>query len=333
MLFGKKKYSYMTMLIAYFKLVPSVATIKLVKNIIVSLIPTVNLIMTAKFIDAAITAVENPDKLSGIYFPLVTIIFIMLINYYIEIFMGILNTKAEAKIRKVIIPTLAEKKAAVKFKYYENQDSVDVMERVIGNFEGNLQGFLDKVFAAWNFIAQVAGFVIILGMQLWWASIVFAVTCIPSFVISYRAGKKIYDTDKEMTKIDRKVSYLFGILTGRETVEERYVYGYTAKLNEEYKEKYEYARLFRQKVMKKVFTDMKVPSILTLFCGVSVIAILIPSAIFPNADGVINLSIGMFTAIVNAVFGICGVMAWSMWHISDFKHQLEYIKDGAKRSC
>jgi len=327
MLFGKKKYSYMTMLIAYFKFVPVTVIIKLIKNIVVSLIPTVNLIITAKFIDTAITAVGNPDKLSGIYFPLSIIIIIMLINYYIEIFIGLVNTKAEVKIRKAVIPALAAKKSDVKFKYYEHQESVDIMERAIGNFEGNLQFFFDKVFAAWNVIAQVAGFVIILGMQLWWASIVFAITCIPSFIISYKSGQKRYDTDKEMTKIDRKVSYLFSILTGRETVEERYVYGYTAKLNEEYKEKYEYARLFRQKIMKKIFINMKLPSILTLFCGASVIAILIPSAIFPNADGVISLSIGMFTALVNAVFGICGVMAWSTWHISDFKYQLEYIKD------
>lgn len=47
------------------------------------------------------------------------------------------------------------------------------MNRATQNFEENLQGFFNQVFDAWNIIAQVIGFIVILGMQLWWASIVF----------------------------------------------------------------------------------------------------------------------------------------------------------------
>ncbi|MCL2772557.1 MAG: ABC transporter ATP-binding protein/permease [Oscillospiraceae bacterium] len=328
MLFGKKKYNYLSMLILYFKLVPGACIIKVVNNIIGSIIPTFNIIITARFLNAAVASVSDRSKLNEVVFPLGAIIAISLFNYYIGILMGMLNTRTGNKIRKIVQPAVAEKKAAVRFRYYENQESTDITNRAMGNFEGNLQGFFDQIFNVWYIVAQVGGFVIVLGMQLWWASIVFVATCVPSVIISYKFGKKRYDTDKEMTKIDRKVGYLFGILTGRDTIEERYTYGYTGKLNEEYKEKYEFARNARKKIDRSRWISMKVSGIIAFLSGVIVIALLIPSAIFPDASGAVRLSIGMFTSLVNAIFGISGQMQWGVpWQIGDFKYKIEYLKD------
>ena len=326
MLFGKKKYSYLSMVVLYFKLVPGAVIVKLINNIIGSIVPTFNIIITAKFLDAAVAAAGDRDKLVEVYFPLVAIIAVLLFNYYAGIVISLINTRAENKIRKIVTPAIAEKKAAVKFKYYENQESVDIISRAAGSFEGNLQSFFDQIFGAWNIIAQVAGFVIILGIQLWWASIVFVVTCIPSFVISYKFGKKRYEVDKEMTKIDRKAGYIFGILTGRDTIEERYMYGYTDKMNEEYKNKYEFARVARKKVARRGYISRTAAGLLVFVSGAIVIAILLPSAIYPIKNP--ELSIGMFTALVNAIFGLSRQMQASISeYISDFKYKFEYLKD------
>ena len=328
MLFGRKKYNYLTMLILYFKLIPGTVTFRIIQNILGSVIPTFNIIITAKFIDAAVASVQGSGKLSEIYFPLGVIIAIILFNYYVGILMNILNTRARNKMRKIVDPIVAEKKASLKFRYYENQESVDIMNRAAGDFCGSLQGFFDQVFNVWGLIAQVAGFVIILGMQLWWASVVFAVTCVPSFIISYKFGKKKYDVDKEMTKIDRKAGYIFGILTSRDTIEERYMYGYTKKMNEEYKNKYEFARIARKKVERSGWINRKATGMLAFISGIIVIALLIPSAIFPDTSGTVRLSIGMFTSLVNAIFGISSQMQWTVsWYISEFKYKIEYLKD------
>jgi len=328
MLLGKKKYSYLTMLATYFKLVPGAVTVKIIQNLVGSALPTLNMIMVAMFIDRAIAAVGNPEKVSAIYFPLIVIIAVSLFNYYVGILMGMLNTRMQNKMRRIIDPAIAEKKAAVKFRYFENQESVDIMNRAMGNYWGNLQWFFDQIFWGWNMIAQILGFIVVLGMQLWWASIVFVAASVPSFIISYKFGKKKYDVEKEMTKIDRKVWYIFGILTGRDTIEERYMYGYTKKMNEEYKDKYEYARIERKKINRKWWVTTKATGIITYLSGIIVVALLIPLAIFPDASGQIKLSIGMFTALVNAVGGISWQMQWSVSQfISDFKTKIEYLKD------
>lgn len=323
----EKKYGYFTMVAAYFKLVPVAVTLKILKNIIGSALPTLNMVMVAAFIDAAVKTIGGGD-VSRIFFPLSVIVAISLLNYYIDILMGLLNTRAGNKIRKIVAPAVAQKRACVKFRYFEHQESVDIMSRAMGGFEGNLQGFFDQLFGAWYLVAQIIGFVVVLGMQLWWASVVFAVSCVPSVVISYKFGKKRYDTDKEMTKIDRKVGYIGGILTGRDTIEERYIYGYTEKMDKEYREKYEFARIARKKVERKMWVNTKATGMLAFVSGVIVIAILLPLAVFPGESGEAGLSIGMFTAIVNAVFGLSMQMQWSLsWQIGDFKYKLEYLKD------
>ncbi|MDR1458717.1 MAG: ABC transporter ATP-binding protein/permease [Bacteroidales bacterium] len=328
MLFGKKKFSYLTMMFTYFKIVPGEVIIKIISNIVRSIIPTLSIIITAKFLDAAVAIVADRNKLGAVIFHLCAIIGISLFNYYVGIIIGLVNTRAGNKMRKVVSPKIAEKKAVVKFRYYEHQESVDIMNRAMGGFEGNLQGFFDQAFNAWNIIAQIIGFVLILGMQLWWASIAFAITCIPSFVISYNIGKKKYAIDNEMSKIDRKAGYISGILTSRDTIEERYIYGYTEKMNDEYKYKYEFARIARKKVDRQGWVNRTSAGILVFISGIIVIAILLPSAVFPDANGEIKLTIGMFTALVNAIIGLSQQMRWSIsTYISDFKYKFEYLKD------
>ena len=327
MLFGKKKYGYLDMVALYFRLAPAEAAIKIANGLIGSFIPTLNILITARFLDAAVAAaVGGRGELGGVYPPLAAIVAVLLFNYYAGIAVGLANTRAGNRIRAAAAPAVAEKKAAVKFRYYERQESVDIMSRAAGGFEGNLQGFFDLALGAWSIAAQAAGFVVVLGAQLWWASVVFVLTCIPSFVISYRFGNKKYGIDREMTKTDRKAGYIFGMLTSRDTVEERYVYGYTDKMNEEYRGKYELARVARKNAAKRGYTSRAAAGMLVTISGAAAIAILLPSAAYPA--GAPRITIGMFTALVNAIFGLSQQMQTGIpANITDFKYKSEYLKD------
>lgn len=171
------------------------------------------------------------------------------------------------------------------------------------------------------------GFILILGMQLWWAPIVFVVASIPSFIISYRFGKKRYDVDKDMTKIDRKAWYISGILTSRDTIEERYMYGYTDKMNDEYKAKYEMARIARRKVTKSLWGNTTVAGMLTFISGVIVVAILIFSVITPNATQN-TTSVSMFIALLGAILGLSQYVQDTIPdYIYSFRYKFEYLKE------
>lgn len=328
MLLGEKKYKYFSMVLLYCKIVPFAAIIKIVGNLIDAAVPTLNILVTAMFLDSAVAAVGDRSRLSEVVFPLAAIIALLIFNYYKGTVMGLVSTRAANKIKKTVDPAIMERKASIKFRYYENQGSVDIMNRAMEGFLDNLQGFFDQIFSTFIILSEIVGFVVILGMQLWWASVIFAVTSIPPFVISYIYGKKRYDVDKDMTKIDRKVWYLSGILTGRESLEERYMYGYTDRLDAEYGKNYEVARIARKKVSKSWWTHTTVAGMLTFISGIVVIIPLIPSAIIPDASGEIRLSVGMFVSLVNAVLGLSRQIQDAVSdHIYKYSYQFEYLKE------
>ena len=207
MFFGKKRFNFLTMLILYFKIVPAAATYRTVMAIISALTPTLSIIVTARFLDTAITAVGDRSQLHAVYPPLILLIIISLYHYYTSVLGNLVDTRMDNRLRRTLAPAVALKKARIKFRYYENQDSLDTMNRAIDGFDGKLKEFYDYVTGIFRLAAQVAGFLIVLSAQLWWAPFVFAVASAPSFIVAYIFGKKQYDNEKELTKIDRKVWY------------------------------------------------------------------------------------------------------------------------------
>lgn len=328
MLFKKEKYKYWDMLQLYIHLVPNFALLKLAYHLIKSVIPLISIIVVGNFVDSALEAVTNHQMTREVVVWLVALIAIQIFNKYMEIIMNMVSVAEINKMRACVEPALAEKKAVKKYMYYENQDSLDVMERVTTEFETKLQEFDDLVLEFWDNLVQVVGFLIILGRQSLITGVIFAITSIPSFLISYKIGNKKYTVDKELTKIDRKVKYISQILSQRETVEERYVYGYTNKMDEEYKDKFEYARVARKNVEKRGYIDRTLAGLIIYASGAIVIGMLLPAAIYPNASGEIALSIGMFTAISNAVLGLSKQLRWSIPSIiTKYRYKLEYLKD------
>jgi len=328
MMFGWKKFSFLKMIILYFRSVPGSAVYRTVMTVVNALTPALSVLVTAKFLDTAVAAVADRSKLSEVALPLILLIVLSLYDYYANVVTNLVMMKMWNKLRLAVMPEIAEKRARIKFKYYENQENLDVMDRVTGGFDGRMAGFYDYAVGVVSLVLQVAGFMAVLSAQLWWAPIVFFATSAPSFIVAYIFGKKQYDNEKELTKLDRKTNYFFGTLTGRDTVEERYTYGYTPKINEKYRTQFDKSQISRNKIEKSGWISRKLTSGITFLGGVVVIAILIPSAIFPDASGVAPLSIGMFTSLVGAVINMSGTLQWSVSeYIRQYKYKKEYLKD------
>ena len=328
MLFGKSRFKFLTMVALYYKCVPAAAVYRTIIMLTNALTPTLSIIVTAMFLDSAIAAVSDRALLSQAYVPLALLIVLGLYGYYMNVVSNLVMRRADNRLLKLVVPEIAQRKARLKFKYYENQETLDIMNRAVDGFEGKINEFCGRAVEIVTLVMQVAGFLAILGAQLWWASLVFIAASVPSFIIAHIFGKKRYDTEKELTKIDRRVGYFTGMLTGRDTVEERYIYGYTGKINQEYRQKYEEARILRKNVNKKMWISNKTMSLLTFASGIIVIVILLPSAIFPNEAGELALSSGMFMALVSAILNMSGTLQWSVSNIiGDLKYKAEYLKD------
>ncbi len=326
MIFSKNKYNYFTMAALYVKLTPAMAGMKIIYHLFTSLIPTVEIFLTASFIDNAIGAVSGSSGISDAILPLLGILLIKLFQHYASLGYSLVSTKAANKMNLTVQAEIARSKASVKYKYYENQDCVDVIQRATDGFGGNIQDFFDYILSTVSLTARIVGFIVVLGMQLWWVAILFTAAAVPAFVIAYRFGEKQYDVDREMTKVDRRAWYISDILRGRETLEERRLFGYTGVMDREYNRNFKKAAKAREKVARHMWFDTTLAGILVLVSGVLVIALLIPRLV--PVDGTAALSVGMFISLVNAILGLSSQMQETIPdHINSLRYKLEYLKD------
>ena len=328
MLLSKRKYDYFGMVLLYIRIAPMAAAAKILYYLLNAALPTASIFVNARFLDTAVGLAAGRGEQRDIALPLILVTGLLIFRHYAENVSGLIDAHGRNRLTEALLPAAAERKACVKHRYYEDQESLDLMNRAMDGFEETPQRFFDHAFGAFRILAEFIGFVAVLGVQLWWAAALFLVTFLPSLVISYRYGGKSYGAERELSKTERRADYLFRMLTSRDTVEERYLFGYTDRMNQEYKKDYESVRVARKKWDRLWWINIKISGIWTLASGILSIAVLIPAAAIPRADGSVRLSIGMFTAMVNAVIGLCMYMQESISDcIKDGKEKLEYLKD------
>lgn len=324
----KEKYNYFSVTLLYIRIVPIAASAKILYCFLNAILPTMTIFVNARFLDTAVAVTTERARWNDVIFPLILVVSLLIFKHYAGNVTSLIDVHGKNRLKAVLLPAAAERRACVKYRYYEDQNSLDVMNRAMEGFEEVPQKFFDHAFGAFKILAEFVGFVTVLGMQLWWAAALFLVTFIPSLVISYRYGGKTYGAERELSKTERKADYLFKMLTSRDSVEERYLFGYTNRMNQEYKKNYEFVRLARKKWDRLWWVNIKISGIWTLMSGILSIAVLIPAASLQGGAGSVHLSIGMFTALVNAIIGLCMRMQESISDcIKDGKEKLEYLKD------
>jgi len=121
---------------------------------------------------------------------------------------------------------------------------------------------------------------------------------IPLLWLAVKSGKAQYDATKEAAKHTRRAQYLQSVLTGRDNIDERALFGYSDKLNERYHEKYTAAYKINMKAQLKRYIRVKCASLTTILLSILVAGVLIA----PLGSG--EITIGMFMGFVTGTFGL-----------------------------
>ena len=310
------------MLTMSFKSSPVYSIIFAIKNIVDALLPTLSIFITADFLNTAISIFNNETDISSVYRPVAFLAGIMLYYSLIGVLMNLIDCSRNIHYRAKLVPEMLAKRARLEYRHIENPKTADLINRVCPPFAANVWDMYIRIMDIVNLTVFVMGIMITLFTQVWWIAVTMLIASIPILYIATKAGIQSYDAEKEMTKIDRRVNYLSGVMKNRDAVEERNLYGYTGNLNEQYSEKYEFARKFRLKVSRWNFIKSKTGGIVTTAYSVGAMLALIP----PVVNG--NITIGMFIALMGAVFGLASRLSWGVnWIVQDISRKREYLKD------
>jgi len=322
MLLKKRKYGNPDMIVLPFKVSPFYSAVFALQRIVSGLIPTFSIFITARFVNTSIAVLNKTAELQDIYVPIALLAAVMFYSVVIGVLMNFLDCRAKIVYRKKLRPEIIEKCARLEYRHIENQKTVDLVNRVCPVIDTTIKDMYTRVLEAAENIVYAAGILITLFTQVWWVALFITLSSVPIMVIATKAGERSYEADKVMTKIDRKAWYLSEVLKSREAVEERNVYGYSDKLNEQFAERYEFLRKYKLKVSAANFVKLKMGGVITSILSTIVMLAMLQ----PVAQG--KIDIGMFIGMMGGVFGLSGRLSWGVNSlVQDLARKREYLKD------
>jgi len=317
-----KEYNLMDFIKTPFKVGPGLFLVKLINQIISSSIPSIQVLVTASFIDTAIAIFNGNMEYNRIFIPLTGLMLIIIYQYLNSSLISYVNLKLEMSLTEIIRTEIAYKRSKLEYRHIENNDSWDLITRTCGDPIGKINGGFDNVLGALNIIIRIVSLLAILVTQIWWAAIVIIAICVPLFSLAIKGGKATYKANQEAEKHSRRARYLHDVLSGRDNIEERALFGYSQELNNKWHDKYEEARKINLKVTLKYFIRIKASSLITVLISISIIGVLL----IPLSNGVITP--GMFMGLVTATLGLIQMMSWNLsWITSELAKNREYLKD------
>ncbi|GHT95775.1 multidrug ABC transporter permease [Spirochaetia bacterium] len=322
----QRAYTSRDLVLLMFRVSPFYSLITIIQEFIGALTPTITIIATAGFIDAALAVAAGTKPLSAIALPIGALMGVMLYqSLFQNVLMSYVNCRRNIFFRRTLRPQIVAAVAALEYRHIENQDTADLIKRVAPDFDFEIINCFSSVMNLARVVVSTVGVILTLGASCWWAALIIVVSSVPLMFIAKKAGEETYETDREVTKIRRRAEYISQVLTSREAVEERTVYGYTGALNTLYLERFNRARKISLRVSFKNFVKQKAGGVFGSVIAVVTILTMIPSAL----DG--RIEYGMFIALMGGIFALVSSLSWGInWQIAEIARKKEYLKDLTK---
>lgn len=288
------------------RVAPILTAAELLLVIAGALLPAYQALALASFIDASLLFFEQKDVVKTLALSAMHLfLFVILVN----VLPTILNWINTAKTNRLQLPVkllLLEKKSKLQYKYSEDKESLEIINRVmldpIGMFAAGFQTIMSAVtlllstFSILTIVmtaSPISGFAIIM-------------VSIPLLIWSNKLGKQNYELDKEAKKVKRHYGYLEEVLLSRKFAYERKLFKYSDFVSKKYCDIFEKSFEKEAEIERKTYANMKSGSIITLLLFVGIVIILIPSVLSRT------VSPGLFISLVNALFGLIQAMSWRL---------------------
>ncbi len=319
----KRKYTWLDMYRIPFSCAPVSTVLVTVQKAITALANIFQVIVVAKFLDGTIDAVMhgNYDRKLILWF----VLMLLMVSWKrVSYNIGRLFTSHFVIMgNRQVLQEFTKKRNRLEYYLLEDPDTEELTNRVVNKLERNLEELLQRFVNFFVvYIPRITGVLLIIASRVWWLAIVVMVMAVPLVFISLRGGQKIYRASEEAAVYERRHRYLFDVLTGRETTEERSLFGYGGAINRQWYRQYDTARKIHMKA-EAVFTlNMQGGSLITSILASAVSLIMIPL----TASGA--LSVGFFISLSTAIYDLVNLMGWEMTRaVAQIARYREYMKD------
>lgn len=317
-----RRYGFADLIRLPLQAAPAAAVLVGLNAVLAGIVPTIQVLVTADFIDTALGILQGSLERSQIYSSLFAIILLIAYSWVTGALANLTNVKLNLGLEKNYQTAVMDKRARLQYQHIENPETWDLIQRVTSQPEAQLASGYNLLISLTAGILRIGGILGILIAEVWWAALVILSFSIPLFALAVKSGRASYQVSKETAKLRRKSNYLATILTSRETVDERTLFGYSDYINELWHERYETARKIEHQVQKKWFIRTKAGGVITALISVLIVLVLL-NPVFTG-----SLSVGLFMSLVGAAFNLVQMMSWGLSRsVDQLARYREYLKD------
>lgn len=279
-------------------------------------------IVTANYVDTATSILKSMRPYKDIYPALMLVVITLAIINMIDAAAKLTASKVSVDLKRSLEPAIVKILAALNYKHIENEKSWELISRVSKDSVKSITDGTGAFIQFARIIVSIASVFVLIVSQVWWAALVICLFSVPMFRLSMRAGKKNYQAERDAEQFNRRTEYLQDVLTGRENVDERALFGYSDAVNRIWREQYEAGRKLQVKVTARNFMISKGSSMLLALISLLVALTLVG----PVVNG--QMSAGMFMGIVSAVFGMIQKLGFQMSRsLENISRAGEYMRD------
>lgn len=279
-------------------------------------------VVTAEFVDTASAILKGLRPRNDIYLPLVLLLVTLGVTTVIGALIQLASSRIRLKLKLRLTPSIVKIYAALDYRHIENNTSWDLISRVSRDPVNSIMEGVEAYIQFLKIMISLASVLILIVTRVWWAAIFILIFSAPMFWLSVRAGRKVYQAGREAEKFNRRTEYLGEVLTGRDNVDERTLFGYSDEINGKWQNQYEAGRKLQLKVTARMFLFIKGSSLLLALISLLVALTLIG----PVLTG--QMTAGWFMGIVSAVFGMIQKLGFQMSRsLENISRVGEYMKD------
>lgn len=298
-----KKFTVRKVALLFFQHAPWATLAMLLLKGTLAMLPFASVLLGAQFVDRALAAATlgaRPAIYSAVLVALVQLIQRLGNNWY-----SFCRLIQHEKTYPVVDKMITARIACLQYSYIEDDAAQDILSRIASDPEGILSGTMEGYLGLAAFVVSNMSLVSILVFQMpiWVSLVIIAVLAAFGFY-ALKSGQRQYHAHAEVTACRRRADYYEKILGNRDAVNERALFGYSEKINEEFLAASREARRKEQKAHFTWFLGMNIGGYIAAGISIIVLLLLLPAVLRKET------SVGLFVSLVTAFMSMIQMVTW-----------------------
>lgn len=288
------------------KLLPFHTVFYVISQGLGALIPAAQTLAVAMFINSVSASNTTQSSGADVIFSLSLILGCVFFQNSIPVITRVVNASKRNRLTLHMNHILLKKQMNLSYQYIEDNDTCNLIYRIRDNCVDYFDEGYTNVINSLALFIKLASLMVIIFKASVISGLVILVIVYPLLYLALKTGKANYVLEQDAETTKRKYQYIFSVLTGKETANERNLFGFSRHMTERYNRLFDTAFEKEAKIINKRYANMKSGSLITLIVSICIMAIMLPR-LFRN-----EISAGLYIGLAGAVLDLIQSMSWQL---------------------